>query len=101
MLAIHDAITTDARKDNQKLSKLVNQGHHAVRTAHMGQLPNSTPARTGRPTRGQGEQGFRQGSPQEPTRGRSQRTPSCVATGLAPCHTPSVVRGHRKALHGD
>ena len=38
MLAAHDAVSTNSRKVQQKLGKLVNQGRHAARTASMGQL---------------------------------------------------------------
>ena len=33
MLAAHDAVTTNPRKFQQKLGKLVNQGRHAADTA--------------------------------------------------------------------
>ena len=38
MLAAHDAVTTNSRKAQQKLGKLVNQGRHAAHTARLEQL---------------------------------------------------------------
>ena len=38
MLAAHDAVTTNSRKAQQKLGKLVNQGRHAAHTTSLDQL---------------------------------------------------------------
>ena len=53
MLAAHDAVTTNWRKAQHKLGKLVNQGRHAARTALLDQLPETTrPPGTGEPLGG-------------------------------------------------
>ena len=53
MLAVHDAITTNSRKAQQKLGKLVNQGWHAARTASFELLPETVrPPRPGDPLGG-------------------------------------------------
>ena len=59
-LAAHDAVTTNSRKNQQKIGKLDKQGRNAAYTALLEQLPenslagtpagDSTPAGTGRPT---------------------------------------------------
>ena len=40
-LAAHDAVTTNSRKDQQKLGKLVNQGRYAAYIASLEQLPET------------------------------------------------------------
>ena len=60
-----------------------------------------TPAGTGRPAWKVRDEGPRQGSLQEPPRGRSHRMPSGEADRLAPGNTRSRVRGHGKALPRD
>ena len=41
MLAAHDAVTTNSRKAQQELGKLVNQGRHSAHTASLEQLPET------------------------------------------------------------
>ena len=41
ILAVHDAATTNSRKSQHKLGKLVNQGRHAARTASFDLLPET------------------------------------------------------------
>ena len=41
MLVAHDAITTNSRKAQQKLGKLVHQGRHAAHTVLLEQLPET------------------------------------------------------------
>lgn len=41
ILATYDAVTTDSRKAQHKLGKLVNQSHHAAHTAYLDQLPET------------------------------------------------------------
>ena len=41
MLAAHDAVTTNSRKAQQKLGKLVNQGRQAAHTSLLEQLPET------------------------------------------------------------
>ena len=41
MLAAHDAATTNSRKAQQKLGKLINQGRHAANKASLDQLPET------------------------------------------------------------
>ena len=41
MLAAHDAVTTNSREAQRKLSKLVYQGRHAVHKASLDQLPKT------------------------------------------------------------
>ena len=53
MLAAHDAVTTNSRKAQQKLGRLVNQGRHAAHTASLDQLPDTAhPPGPGDPLRG-------------------------------------------------
>ena len=53
MLAAHDAVTTNSRKAQQKLGKLVHQGRHAAHTASLDQLPDTArPPGPGDPLRG-------------------------------------------------
>ena len=53
MLAAHDAVTTNSRKAQQKLGKLVNQGRHAAHTTSLDQLPDTAhPPGLGDPLRG-------------------------------------------------
>ena len=53
MLAAHGAVTTNSRKTQQKLGKLVNQGRHAAHTASLDQLPDTAhPPGPGDPLRG-------------------------------------------------
>ena len=53
MLAAHDAVTTNSRKAQQKLGKLVNQGRHAAHTTSLDQLPDTArPPGPGDPLRG-------------------------------------------------
>ena len=110
ILAAHDAVTTNSRKAQHKLGKLVNQGQYGAHTASLDLLPEtarpprpaaSTPTGTGRPAGGEGDQNVGEGSLQEPSRGRSHRMPSGAANGLATGHTRNRVRVHWKAFHGD
>ena len=41
MPAAHGAVTPNARKAQQKLGKLVNQGKHAAHTASLEKLPET------------------------------------------------------------
>ena len=41
ILAAHDAVTTNSRKAQYKLSKLVNQGRRAAHIASLDQLPET------------------------------------------------------------
>ena len=41
ILAAHDAVTTNSRKAQHKLGKLVNQGRHAAHTASFDLLPET------------------------------------------------------------
>ena len=86
MLVAHDAVTTNSKKAQHKLGKLVIQGRHASHTALLEQLPagDGTPAGTGRPTGRGRDHGLRQGplysgyKGQEPLHafGRGQQTRS-------------------------
>ena len=60
-----------------------------------------TPSGTGRPAWKVRNEGPRQGSLQDPPRGRRHRMPEGEADRLAPGHTRSRVRGHGKALPRD
>ena len=63
MLAAHDAVTTNSRKAQQKLEKLVNQGRHAPHTASLDQLPDTArPPGPGDPLTGCKNEGLRQSS---------------------------------------
>ena len=53
MLGAHDAVTTNFRKAQQKLGKLVDQGRHATHTAPLDQPPDAVrPPGPGDPLRG-------------------------------------------------
>ena len=53
MLTAGDAVTTNSRKAQQKLGKLVNRGKHAAHIASLDQLPDTTrPPEPGDPLRG-------------------------------------------------
>ena len=53
MLAAHDAVTTNSRKPQQKVGKLVNQGRHAAHAALLEELPETArPPRQGHPMGG-------------------------------------------------
>ena len=41
MLAVHDAVTTNSRKVQQTLGKLLNQGRHAAHTTLLERLPET------------------------------------------------------------
>ena len=90
ILAAHDAVTTNSTKAQQKAGQVSQPAAGDV-----------TPAGTWRPAWKVRDEGPRQGSLQEPPRGRSYRMPSGEADRLAPGHTRSRVRGHGKALPRD
>ena len=102
-LAVPDAVTTNSRKAQQKLGKLVNQGRHAAHIASLDQLPeNARPPAPDEPL-GQRETNAFAKARQELTRGRSHRMPPGAANVLAPCHTGirTIIRGNWKAIQGD
>lgn len=43
MLAVHGAVTTDSRKAQQKVGKLINQGRHSAHTDSLDKLPETAP----------------------------------------------------------
>ena len=92
LLPAHDAVTTNFRKAQQKLGKLVRAG--TPRTQLLRIRCRRRHARRDRTTRWGGEagQGLHHGSIQVPRRGRSHRMPSSAPNGLAPSHTRSRVR---------
>ncbi|CAN0596167.1 unnamed protein product, partial [Laminaria digitata] len=59
MLAAHDAVTTNSRRAQQKLGKLVNQGRHAAHTASLEGLPETArPPGPGAPLGGTNTKAF-------------------------------------------
>ena len=59
MLAAHGAVTTNSRKTQQKLGKLVNQGRYAAHAVSLDQLPDTArPPGPGDPLRGYDTKAF-------------------------------------------
>lgn len=59
MLAAHYAVTTNSRKDQQKLDKVVSQGRHAALTASLKELTETaSPLGPGDPLGGSGTKAF-------------------------------------------
>ena len=102
MLAAHDTVTTNSRKAQQKLGKLVNQCRHAAHTASLEELPETArPLGPGNPLGGIEIRTFTKARYRRLQGGRNHGMPSDGANGLTPCHTRSRVRGHGKAFHWD
>lgn len=99
MLATHHVVSTNSRKAQQTLGKLVNQGRHAVHKASEDQLPETErPPGRDDPLGGDETRAFAKARHRSL---RSNRIPPAAANGLAPCHTRIRVRGNWRELHVD
>ena len=83
MLAAHDAVTTNTRKAQQKLGKLVNQGRHAAHTAPLEELQE-----TARPP-----------GPGDPLGGPRLRPSARLAIGVYSGQEPQHAFGHTQRIH--
>ena len=99
MLAAHDAVTTNSRKAQQKLGKLVDQGWHAALITSLEELPvTASPPGPSDPQAGTEIKAFAKARCRSLQRAGATACLQDEANGLTPCYTRSIVRGLGKCV---